>query len=86
MTKHSKGDEMGSSYRQDLNSGYMGIWETPLREAIDKIRFVITAIYESIGDDGQFDNAADDGGLAEKLSIAVRFIEEELPKSEKPKD
>ena len=53
-------------------------WEEPLREAIAKIEFVIEEIYEC--DSGQSDNAKDEGALAEKLYLAKRFIEEELPK------
>lgn len=69
---------MASSYRQDLKSGRMKEWEEPLREAIAKIEFVIKEIYEC--DSGQSDNAKDEGALAEKLYLAKRFIEEELPK------
>ena len=76
--------KMGSSYRSDLNGGYMSEWEKPLREACDKISFVISAVYEVLSDTGQFDNAADDGGLIERLSIAKEFIENELPKKNSP--
>jgi len=69
---------MASSYRQDLKSGRMKEWEEPLREAIAKIEFVIEEVYEC--DSGQSDNAKDEGALAEKLYLAKRFIEEELPK------
>ena len=69
---------MASSYRQDLKNGRMKEWEEPLREAIAKIEFVIKEIYEC--DSGQSDNAKDEGALAEKLYLAKRFIEEELPK------
>ncbi len=49
-----------------------------MREAIAKIEFVIEEVYEC--DSGQSDNAKDEGALAEKLYLAKRFIEEELPK------
>ena len=70
---------MGSSYRQDLNGGSMKEWEHKLREACRLIDEVRDDISDCIGEDGQFDNAADDGALREKLWIARRFIEEELP-------
>ncbi|WP_372937545.1 hypothetical protein [Seonamhaeicola sp.] len=68
---------MASSYRQDLKNGRMQEWEKPLREAIQKIEFVIEEIYNC--DSGQTDNAKDEGALSEKLYLAKRFIEEELP-------
>ncbi len=68
---------MASSYRSDLKSGRMKEWEGPLREAIEKIDWVISEIYDC--DPNQFDNAMDDGALAEKLGLAKRFIAEELP-------
>lgn len=71
---------MGSSYRQDLNNGGEKEWQFKLEEAIRLIEEVREDLYECIGSDGQFDNAADDGALREKLGICVRFIEEELPK------
>lgn len=75
---------MGSSYRSDLNGGRMREWETKLRRAIVLLQEVKDEIWECVGSDGQFDNAADDGALAEKLGLAQRFISEELPK-EAPK-
>lgn len=72
---------MGSSYRSELKSGWVKEWEGPLREAIAIIDGVIARVSEVIGDDGQYDNAADDGGLIEKLYLAKRFILEELPES-----
>ena len=69
---------MASSYRQDLNNGHMKEWETPLREAVKKIEWVISEIYDS--DSGQQDNAMDDGALAQKLGMAKKLIKEELPK------
>jgi hypothetical protein len=71
--------EMGSSYRSDLNSGRMTDWEAKLRQATTLVKEVISDVWECIGSDGQSDNAADDGGLAERLGIAVGFIEGELP-------
>lgn len=70
---------MGSSYRSDLKRGGMPDWEAPLREAVRLVRIVIGEVWETIGGDGQYDNAADDGGLAERLGIARRLIEGELP-------
>jgi len=71
---------MGSSYRSDLNGGRMKSWENELRQACQHIQNVISEVWDCIGSDGQYDNAADDGGLAERLSIAKQFIEDELPK------
>lgn len=70
---------MGSSYRDDLNSGNMPEWETKLRNAISLIREVSDGVSECIGSDGQFDNAADDGALREKLLDAMSIIRRELP-------
>jgi hypothetical protein len=74
---------MGSSYRNNLRSGYCKNWESKLRQATNLIREVLDEHSECIGDDGQFDNAADDGGLREMLWLAIRFIEEELPAQKK---
>jgi len=71
---------MGSSYRSDLNLGHMKTWEIKLREAIKQIKEVIEEIYEYAGDDGQYDNAFDEGFLAGRLSIAIDIIRSELPK------
>lgn len=71
---------MGSSYRQDLNSGMCPKWEKNLRDACTLIQGVIDDLYEVTGSDGQFDNAADDGALRQQLYLAKRFILEELPK------
>ncbi len=71
---------MGSSYRSDLNGGQMKEWEGKLRQAVALVREVENEVYETIGSDGQYDNAADDGGLVERLGIAIQFIEGELPK------
>lgn len=69
---------MASSFRQDLKAGLMERWEKPLREAIEKIEFVISEVYDC--DSGQIGNARDEGGLIEKLYLAKKFIKEELPK------
>ena len=66
---------MGSSYRDDLNCGHMPEWEAKLRQAIGIIR----EVSECIGSDGQYDNAADDGALREKLWEAMSIIRRELP-------
>lgn len=71
---------MGSSYRSDLKSGGMKAEEAKLREAVRLIREVAYGWGEGVGDGGQFDNAADDGGFIERLYIASRLVEEELPK------
>ena len=70
---------MGSSYRSDLGLGCVKEWELPLREAVRLIRNVRAEIYTVIGEDGQYDNAADDGGLCEILGLVIRLIERELP-------
>lgn len=73
---------MGSSYRDYLNRGSMKEWEAKLRQAIVLVEEVRDDLYDNLGSDGQYDNAADDGALGEKLWIAIRFIKEELPKDE----
>lgn len=70
---------MGSSYRDDLNCGHMPGWEAKLRQAIAIIREVSDEVSECIGSDGQYDNAADDGALREKLWEAMSIIRRELP-------
>ena len=70
---------MGSSYRQDLQSGYMKDWEESIKKAIALVGWVEDRVINTIGDDGQYDNAASDGGLAERLSIVIRLLEETLP-------
>lgn len=47
-------------------------------EAYQKLQAELAAARSAIAGNGG-DNAADDGGLAEKLSLAIRLIEEELP-------
>jgi hypothetical protein len=76
---------MGSSYRDDLNRGYMPEWETKLRQAITLIQEVSEAVSECVGSDGQFDNAADDGALREKLWGAMAIIRAELPMTQEEK-
>lgn len=70
---------MGSSYRSDLKAGQMPTEEAKLREAVRLIREVARDWWEYVGTDGQYDNAADDGGLIERLGIAADFVEGELP-------
>jgi hypothetical protein len=70
---------MGGSYRAFLKNGDMPRWEEPLRRIVGDLDTVLASIYESASEEDQYDNAADTGGLAEKLSIARRFITEELP-------
>lgn len=71
---------MGSSYSSDLANGSMKEWEKPLREAVASIRSVIGQVYDVIGSDGEYDNAGQDGALAERLGIACELIEAILPK------
>lgn len=70
---------MGSSYRDDLNRGSMPEWEAKLRQAIALIGEVYDDLWECIGSDGQFDNAADDGELRGNLARAAEMIRAELP-------
>ena len=78
-----------------MGRGYFPLYESSdrakqLREAIQKIEAVrdelINCVYS--GDDGQFDNAASDGGYLERLSIAVEMLDgcierkRETPKGE----
>jgi hypothetical protein len=78
---------MSGSYRSGLNGGYGDpSWAKKLRQACDLIHEVTLEVYQCAGEEDQSDNAADDGGLAEKLSLAVRLIEEELPKPKEAPD
>ena len=70
---------MGSSYRSDLNNGMMPSWENKLKSAIVTIEDIADELGGLIGDDGQFDNAADDGALRERLLDASEIIRRELP-------
>lgn len=70
---------MGSSYRSDLKSGGNKEWQEKLERAVQDVHSVIHDIYDACDESNQFDDAADDGALAQKLSIAVELIESELP-------
>ena len=59
----------------------MADWEQKLRKACALIEDVRNDIWETLGDDGQFDNAADDGGLREMLGLARHLILAELPET-----
>ena len=72
---------MGSSYRSDLNRGELPVLSGKLKEASNLIGESIKEVFELISDETQYDNAGDTGGLAEKLSLAKRLIDEELPES-----
>jgi hypothetical protein len=74
---------MGSSYRSSLNNGSMRDWEKSLREAISLIITVTDELSDTIGDDGQYDNAADDGALSANLWTAIDLIRSELPLTDK---
>lgn len=74
---------MAGSYRGDLNSGHMPEWESELLEACIRIEGIVARVYAVAYEEDQTDNAADDGGLAEKLSLAARLVREELPKRPK---
>ncbi|KKK90750.1 hypothetical protein LCGC14_2719920 [marine sediment metagenome] len=73
---------MGSSHRSDLKNGHMKTWEGKLQQACDLIREVAREVWEYACEGDQFDNSADDGALAEKLKLAARLVEEELPSRE----
>lgn len=70
---------MGSSYRQDLNRATGGPWAEKLYTAVGLIRDVQEEVYDIVGCDGQYDNAADDGALAALLGAAIQLIESEIP-------
>lgn len=78
---------MSGSYRQELSDGFAPDWEAELREAVKRIRGVIHEVHDCIGQDGEYDNAADDGQLIGRLVAAVEIIESELPTpKEEPSD
>lgn len=70
---------MGASYSEMLRGGRMPDWEAKLRQATERIIAVREDVLQGIGDDGQYDNAGDEGGLAERLWIAAELIEDALP-------
>ena len=70
---------MGSSYRSDLNGGSMREWEEKLRDAHRLIKQVRDEVSSNCGEDGQFDNAADDGALYGRLGVCLEIIAGELP-------
>ena len=76
---------MGSSNRTDLKQGRVPQWEHELRLAISHIESVAAAAWNSAGDDGQYDNAADDGALCENLYSAAQLLRSELPKTREEK-
>lgn len=72
---------MSGSLRSELHRGGLKSWAIKLKAAESLIGQVITEVYSGIGEDGQYDNAGDDGGLAERLSIAKQLISETMPTS-----
>ena len=77
---------MGSSYRSDLNGGRIRSWELKLRSAVNLIREVTDELSDSIGSDGQFDNAAEDGVLRDILCDVMNTIKDELPMTPEEKN
>ena len=75
---------MGSSYRTDLRRGSMAEAEAGLRTCVRILGETIAEWQMYIGDDGQYDNAADDGGLIERLEIARDLIADTIPRSTLP--
>ena len=73
---------MGSSYSSDLRNGRMPEWEKSLRDAVSLIDSVASSVSECIGDDRQFDNAAEDGALRESLWRAMDILREAIPPTE----
>jgi hypothetical protein len=74
---------MGSSFRQDLNNGFMESWNIKLNQAVDLIDEVRRDLYNCIGSDKQLDNAIDDGGLLNALLTAKIILTDELPVKKK---
>lgn len=74
---------MGSSYRSDLMNGRMPDWESQLRQAISLIESVESEVHDCIGDNGQYDDAAEDGELRETLWRAKEAILSVIPPTEK---
>lgn len=76
-----------------MGSGYFPFYRSDpeakkLMEAIKLIDEVRDSVYDDIGTDGQFDNAASDGGYMTRLSIASELIKDcfEREKKERPED
>lgn len=70
---------MGGSYRQDFKNGRMKNWNKKLDMVVQLINDVIIEVQKTIGEDGQFDNAFDDGGFCERLIIARDLVNNTLP-------
>lgn len=78
-----------------MGSGYFPFYRNDpeakkLMEAISLIKEVRDSVWDEVymGSDGQFDNAASDGGYLRQLAIATALIEEcfEKEKKERPED
>ena len=70
---------MGSSYRSDLKAGFLTEWQGKLQSACALILDVRREASSALADEGQSDNAAETGGLLERLDIAYELIMAELP-------
>ena len=68
---------MASSYRSNLNRGWLPQVEKPLEAAVAEMEKACELLGECTSD--QIDNAEDDGALKEKLRIARDLIIYELP-------
>jgi hypothetical protein len=73
---------MGSSYSAELRSGRVPEWEKSLREAMSLIDSVASSLSYRIGDNNQFDDAAEDGALRESLWNAMNLLREAIPLNE----
>jgi hypothetical protein len=77
---------MGSSYSSDLRNGRMPEWESRLRQALALIESVANDFGDLIGDTGQFDDAAEDGGTRDTLRRAADEIRSLVPLTDKERD
>lgn len=72
---------MGSSYRQDLNSGHgEPELEGHLRLALKHLGEATRLAIELAHEEDQYDNAVDSGALFGRLILAAHIVETELPK------
>lgn len=70
---------MSGSFRSYLKSGMLTEVEGQLRTAIRSLETAREWLWDAQQGEDQLDNAADLGGLCERLSICITLIREELP-------
>ena len=72
---------MSSSYRSDMADGLCAEWSEPLRDCVDTLYRIAAEVRDCACEEDVSEDAADDGGLFERLSIAAQLINAVLPTS-----